>query len=178
MRIKHAYAKSFTVLQGVIIFIMCLLPMKADAGNTVATAYNEQKVVFDFFFNDPNDIASALYWIRSTMNPLQEEPYNLSPEMMDIKVVIHGTEIVTIAKKNYKKYKDVVERMRYYASLGVEFKVCALASKDFGYTEKDYYEFIDVVPSAMNELVHWQMQGYGLVTPKIMEKKFTTEEIR
>lgn len=171
-------ARIFCVLLLIAAVMLNQPARSAESGNIVNTPYTEQKIVFDFYFNDPHDIASALFWVRSTMNPLQEGPYNLSPEMMDIKVVIHGTEIVTIARKNYKKYKDVVERMRYYASLGVEFKVCALASKDFGYSEKDYYEFIDVVPSAMNELVHWQMQGYGLVTPKIMDKKYTTDEIR
>ncbi len=28
---------------------------------------------------------------------------------------------MTVAKKNEAKYKDVVERMRYYADLGIEF---------------------------------------------------------
>jgi len=27
-------------------------------------------------------------------------------------------------------------------------------------------------------MAHWQLQGYALVTPVVMEKKFSTEEIR
>jgi len=102
----------------------------------------------------------------------------MAPEFMNIKVVIHGTEIVTVARKNYKKYKDAVERMRYYASLGVEFKVCGIAAHDYGYAVADFQEFIEVVPSAINELAHWQLEGYALITPTVMEKKFTIEEIR
>ena len=28
------------------------------------------------------------------------------------------------------------------------------------------------------ELAHWQQQGYALVTPSVLEKKYTVEEIR
>ena len=107
-----------------------------------------------------------------------DEPYGLAPEMLDIKVVIHGTEIVTVARKNYARYKDTVERMRYYATLGVEFKVCGLAALDFDYATDAFYDFVDVVPSALPELAHWQLQGYALLTPVVMEKRYSTEEIR
>lgn len=150
----------------------------AEPAKFVQTPYKEPKVVFDFYFDDPIKINSALYWIRSLINPLIEEPYGHVPELMDIKVVIHGAEIVTVAKKNYKKYKEAVERMRYYAQLGVEFKVCGLASEDYGYHVSDFYNFIQVVPSAIPELAHWQMQGYALIVPTVIEKKFSVEEIR
>ena len=149
-----------------------------EVSQVVETPYSEQQVVYDFYFDNPDKMASALYWIRSLMNPLMDDPYNMAPEFLDIVVVIHGTEIVTVARKNYEKYKDIVERMRYYASLGVSFKVCGLAAHDYGYTVTDFYEFIDVVPSAITELAHWQLQGYALITPVVMDKKFTIEEIR
>jgi intracellular sulfur oxidation DsrE/DsrF family protein len=161
---------------------MLLVCSGAVAGEQVSravqTPYGEQKVVYDFYFDDPAKINSALYWVRSLINPLMEEPYGIAPEFLDIKVVIHGTEIVTVARKNYEKYQDAVERMRYYSSLGVEFKVCGLAAHDFGYAVDDFYEFIEVVPSAITELAHWQLQGYALLTPVVMEKRYSVEEIR
>ncbi len=156
----------------------CLLASPAKSGEVVNTPYKDGKVVFDFYFDNPQKINSALYWIRSYLNPLTEAPYNQAPEFMDIKVVIHGTEIVTVARKNYKKYKDAVERMRYYHQLGVEFRVCGLAAVDYDYRAEDFYDFIQLVPSAITELAHWQTQGYGLITPQIMSKKFSIEEIR
>lgn len=150
----------------------------ADGASRVQTPYDEQKVVYDFYFDDPAKINSALYWIRSLMIPLSEDPYNHAPEFMDIVVVIHGTELVTVAKKNYEKYKDAVERMRYYAALGVNFRVCGLAAADYDYADNDFYDFIQVAPSAITELAHWQQQGYSLITPVIMEKKYSIEEIR
>lgn len=148
------------------------------AGTLVHTPYEEPKVVFDFYFDHPEHINSALYWLRSYMNPLTESPYDMAPEFMNIVVVIHGTELVTVATKNYEKYKDAVDRMRYYAQLGVKFRVCNLAATDFGYRVEDFQDFIEVVPSAITELAYWQQQGYGLITPQIREKRFSIEEIR
>jgi intracellular sulfur oxidation DsrE/DsrF family protein len=160
--------------------VLTCLPLQPApaAGTLVYTPYEDPKVVFDFYFDDPRKINSALYWLRSYMNPLTEDPYDMAPEFMHIVVVIHGTELVTVATRNYEKYKDAVDRMRYYAQLGVEFRVCNLAAHDFGYRVEDFQDFIKVVPSAITELAHWQQQGYALITPRIMEKRFSIEEIR
>ncbi len=160
-------------------FLLLLsLPVLGESARFVQTPYEEPKVVFDFYFDDPQKIHAALYWIRSLINPLMEEPYGFAPEMMDLVVIIHGTEIVTVAKHNYEKYRNAVDRMRYYAQLGVRFKVCGLAAADFGYRLEDFQDFIEVVPSAITELAHWQQQGYALIRPIVMEKRFAIEEIR
>lgn len=150
----------------------------AQGARIVSPDYAEPKVVYEFYLDHPEKIGTALYWIRSLINPLMEEPYHFAPEMMEIKVVLHGTEIVTVAKKNYEKYETAVERMRYYASLGVEFKVCSMAAHDFGYEPEDFQDFIELVPSAFTELVHWQQQGYALITPQVLERTVDLEEIR
>jgi len=152
--------------------------MAEESARYIEPPYQEPKVVYDFYLDEPAKMGTALYWIRSLINPLSESPYDYAPEFMQIKVVIHGAEIVTVAKKNYKKYREVVERMRYYASLGVEFKVCNLAATDYAYEVKDFYEFIDVVPSAFSELVHWQQQGYALITPTVYLRTQSIEDIR
>jgi intracellular sulfur oxidation DsrE/DsrF family protein len=159
------------------LFIACVV--RADNGaEFVQTPYDEQKVLFDFYFDNPEKINSALYWIRSLMNPLIEAPYEIPPEALDLKVIIHGTEIVTVARKNYDKYRDAVERMRYYAELGVEFRICGLAAEDYGYSREDFHDFVKLTPSAITEIAHWQLQGYALVTPVVMDKIFSIEEIR
>ncbi len=150
----------------------------AVAAKFEQTPYTEQKVVFDFYFDEPRKAASALYWIRSLIKPLLEEPYGYAPEFLDLKVVVHGTEIVTLAKHNYPKYKDIVDRMRYYAALGVDFRVCGLAAEDYGYRAEDLQDFVKLVPSAITELAHWQLQGYALIKPEILPKKYAIEDIR
>jgi len=157
--------------------LACLLPLSGRGEATfVQTPYQSPKVVFDFYLDDPAKMAPALYWLRSLILPLSEAPYSYDPET--IKVVIHGMELVTLAKKNEAKYREVVDRMRYYADLGVEFKVCMLAMGDYGYGLKDMQDFVQAVPSAPAELVHWQNQGYALMTPQIMDKRLSIEAIR
>jgi intracellular sulfur oxidation DsrE/DsrF family protein len=159
---------------------LCLglaVPAQA-AGKWVATPYAPAKVMFEFYLDDPHKIGSALYWLRSLMNPLMEAPYNYSPEDLSIVVVIHGTEIVTVAKKNEVKYQEAVDRMRYYASLGVAFKVCGQAAEDFGYAVADFQDFIEVVPNGIAELAHWQQQGYALIIPQVLDKTIDIESIR
>ena len=117
-----------TIFSVTILLASHVLIAEEDVSREVDTPYTGQKVVYDFYLDNPQKINNALYWIRSLINPLMDEPYGMAPEFLDIKVVIHGTEIVTVARKNYDKYRDAVERMRYYASLGVEFKVCGLAA--------------------------------------------------
>ena len=144
----------------------------------VQTPYKNPKALFDIYLDHPAKMGAALYWLRSFVNPLIEAPYSLFPEDMSVVVVLHGTELVTVAKKNEAKYEEVVQRMRYYAEHGVKFKVCGLALKDFGYILSDMQPFIEVTPSAMTELVHWQNQGYGLITPVVTDKRFNIDEIR
>ena len=116
--------------------------------------------------------------MRSLVNPLTEAPYSMFPEDMSIIVLMHGTEIVTLAKKNQERYQEVLQRMRYYADMGVKFKVCGLALQDYGYSAADMQDFVEVAPSAITELMHWQNQGYALIPAVVQDKKFSIEQIR
>lgn len=144
----------------------------------VQTPYQQPKALFDIYLDHPAKMGAALYWVRSFVNPLLEAPYSLFNEDMSVVVVLHGTELVTVARKNEARYEDVVQRMRFYADHGVKFKVCGLALQDYGYTAADMQPFVEVTPSAIIELVHWQNQGYGLITPVVTDKKISIEEIR
>lgn len=162
-----------------LIHVWLWLSVSAQAdGKWVATPYAPARAVFEFYLDDPQKIGGALYWVRALMNPLLESPYNYPPDELSIVVVIHGMEIVTVAKKNEVQYQEAIERMRYYSSLGVSFKVCGQAAEDFGYAVKDFQDFIEVVPNAITELAHWQQQGYALIVPKILEKRIDPDSIR
>jgi len=160
-----------------LLWLGVLVPAQA-AGKWVDTPYVPARVVFEFYLDNPIKINSALYWVRSLMNPLLDAPYNYSPEDLKIVVVIHGTEIVTVAKKNEAKYQEAVDRMRYYADLGVSFRVCNLAAEDYGYSLQDFQDFIEVVPNGITELAHWQQQGFALIVPQVLDKTIDIESIR
>lgn len=152
-------------------------PAHAQA-KLVQTPYTLPKVIFDFYLDHPNKMGAALYWVRSFMNPLIEAPYSMFPEDIKTVVLMHGTEIVTLAKKNEAQYLEQVQRMRYYADQGVRFRICGLAMQDYGYTPADLQDFVEVTPSAITELVHWQNLGYAVVTPNVQEKVVSIEAIR
>jgi len=152
-------------------------PVQAQA-KFVQTAYQNPKALVDIFLDDPAKLGAALYWVRSLVNPLTEAPYSMFPEDIKIIVLLHGTEIVTLARKNQERYQEVLQRMRYYADMGVKFKVCGLALQDYGYSAADMQDFVEVTPSAITELMHWQNQGYALIPAVVQDKKFSIEQIR
>jgi intracellular sulfur oxidation DsrE/DsrF family protein len=155
------------------------LPTAAFAqARVVHTPYKNPKALIDVYLDDPAQLASALNWVRGVMNPLTEPPYNMVPDDIPVIVLMHGTEVVTLARKNEARYRDVVQRMRYYAEMGVKFKVCGLAIKDYGYTPADLYDFVEVTPSALSDLMYWQNQGYALIPATVMDKKFSIDDIR
>jgi len=154
------------------------VPSVLAQAKVVQTPYKNPKALIDIYLDDPRKLAAALNWIRGVMNPLTEAPYSMAPEDIPIIVLMHGTEIVTLARKNAHRYPELVQRLRYYADLGVKFKVCGLAMKDYGYTPADLYDFVEVTPSAITELMHWQNQGYALIQALVNDKKFAIEDIR
>lgn len=169
-----------TVHAGLALATALLLPPAPGLAQAkvVQTPYQNPKALVDIFLDDPAKLGAALYWVRSLVNPLTEAPYSMFPEDIKVIVLLHGTEIVALAKKNAARYEEVLQRMRYYAETGVKFRVCGLALQDYGYTPADMQDFVEVAPSAITELVHWQNQGYALVPAVVQDKKFSIEQIR
>lgn len=144
----------------------------------VQTPYQIPKALVEIYLDDPAKLGASLNWLRGLINPLTQAPYGMHAEDMHIIVLMHGTEIVTLARKNEARYREVVQRMRYYAQLGVKFKVCGMAMKDYDYTPEDLYDFVEVTPSAIPELAYWQSQGYALLPAVVLDKKYSIEQIR
>lgn len=166
-------------LLGGCLLLACLHSNPALAqARVVQTPYKNPKALIDVYLDDPAKLAAALNWVRGVMNPLTQAPYSMAPDDIPIIVLMHGTEVVTLARKNEARYRDVVQRMRYYAELGVKFKICGLSMKDYDYRAEDLYDFVEVTPSALTELMHWQNQGYALIPAVVMDKKFSIEDIR
>lgn len=163
----------------VALLLPALQPVDALAqAKVVQTPYRHPKALIDVYLDDPAKLAAALNWVRGVMNPLTAAPYNMSPEDIPIVVLMHGAEIVTLARKNEARYHDVVQRMRYYAEMGVKFRVCGQSMHDYGYTPADLYDFVEVAPSALTELMYWQNQGYALIPATVLDKKYSIEQIR
>ncbi len=163
------------------LLLLVVLTFGEEGAKFVQTPYKAPfKAVVEFYFDEPEKIRPALLWVSNIIYVLSNEPYNFIPgEDIDIVVIIHGTEITTLVKKNKEKYKDIWERIEGMSMYGVKFKVCGIAAEQlYGYTAKDFPEFVELVPSAITELLHWQQQGYALLIPRIYEMKKPREEIR
>lgn len=114
----------------------------------------------------------ALGWISNVIFVLTNTPYNFSLEDIHIVVVSHGRELPVFVAKNREKYADIVERIENLNMYGVKFKVCRMAAEQiYGLSEKDFYPFVELVPSAITEIIHWQLQGYALMIPQVFEIK-------
>ena len=165
----------------VIFLLIFTFSLSEEGAKFVQTPYKPPfNVVVEFYFDEPEKIRPALLWISNIIYVLTNEPYNFIPgEDFDIVVIIHGTEITTLVKKNKEKYKDVWERMEGMAMYGVKFKVCSMAAEQlYGYKKEDFPPFVELVPSAITELLHWQLKGYALLIPRVYELKRPREEIR
>ncbi|RMH81292.1 MAG: hypothetical protein D6674_00345 [Acidobacteria bacterium] len=128
------------------------------------------KVVYELFLDHPEKLRPALGWISNVLFVLTNPPYNFSPDDINILVVSHGREVPVFAKRNGEHYKDIVERVESLSIYGVKFKVCKMAAEQvYGLSEKDFYPFVELVPSAITEIIHWQMQGYALMIPQVFE---------
>ncbi len=128
----------------------------ADIGSV-----KQLKMVWDFNFSDPKSVG----FVFNNVNALLKATAEYGPKEIDpLKVVIvsHGPEVVLWDKKNYAKYKDIVDRAASLANQGVHFEVCRNAAKALGLEPQDLHGFITVVPAGPYAIAYWEAKGYGL----------------
>ncbi len=91
------------------------------------------------------------------VNALQQAITEFGPhEIEPIKVVIvsHGPELVVFAKKNYEKYREIVDRASSLTKQGVKFEICRNAVAFLGFAPEDLHGFVSVVPPAPYALAY------------------------
>jgi len=119
------------------------------------------KTVWDFNFVDPKTVGGVF----NNVNALRKATADFGPNELDpLKIVIvsHGPEIVVWAKKNYGKYKEIVDRAANLAKQGVRIEVCRNAAAAQGFKPEDLQGFVTVVPAGPYALAYWQAKGYSL----------------
>lgn len=120
------------------------------------------KVVWDFNFQDPKSVGFVFNNVSALLKATQDYgPHEIDP----IKVVIvsHGPEVVLWAKKNYSKYKDIVDRAASFAQQGVRFEVCKNDAAALGFKPEDLDGFVTVIPAGPYALTYWQNKGYAYI---------------
>jgi uncharacterized protein len=119
------------------------------------------KMVWDFNFTDPKAVGIVFNNVGALIRATDEfGPHEIEP--LKIVIVSHGPEIVVWAKKNYTKYKDIVDRAASLSKQGVRFEVCNNAAKAQGFKPEDLQGFVSVIPAGPYALAYWQAKGYAL----------------
>jgi len=150
---------------GVILFCMLLVPggmaetsMPWGQAKLNDIQYKPQKVVYDIAVSNIRSFESAL-----DRASYLSKVYNADPFEASIILVLHGDEINFFAIKNYEKYKDLMVRASSLAVGGViQFHMCKVAAKGYGYDPEDIHGFVEMVPMADAEIVRLQNEeGYA-----------------
>jgi uncharacterized protein len=119
------------------------------------------KVVWDFDFVDPKAVGIVFNHLNGLLKSTSEfGPHEIEP--VKVVIVSHGPEIVVFAKKNYKKYKEIVDRAASFTKLGVKFEICRIAAAAQGFAPEDLHGIVTVVPAGTYALAYWQSKGYTL----------------
>ena len=143
-------------------------PGSAPYGSATAGGYSDiealkqLKAVYEFFFTDPASVAMVLNSIKALMISTAEYgPNDFEP--LKVVVVSHGPELVVWDKKNYTKYKEVVDRAASMSGQGVRFEVCKNAAAALGLKPEDLHGFLHMIPSGPYALTYWQNKGFALL---------------
>lgn len=158
--------------------LLCLLAATASFPATAQTAaapygtakfaaysdideLKQLKVVWDFNFTDPKAVGIVFNFIGSLLSATAEfGPHEIDP--IKVVVVSHGPELVVFARKNYEKYKEIVDRAASFAKQGVRFEICRNAATLLGFVAEDMHGFVSMAPPASYALAYWQAKGYTL----------------
>lgn len=121
------------------------------------------KAVWDFNFQDPKAVGMVFNNVAALMKATSEfGPVGF--DSLKIVIVSHGPELVVWDKRNYAKYKDIVDRAASLAQQGVKFEVCRNAAAALGLKPEDLQGFITVIPAGPYALTYWQNKGYALIS--------------
>lgn len=168
--------KSYTALgfMGFLLLLtssIALAAPKSEApyGSATFSSYSDidslkqLKVVWDWSFKDPKQVGISMNFLSALLRATNE----FGPKEVDpIKVVVvsHGPEVVIWAKKNYAKYKTIVDRAASFAQQGVRFEICRNDAAALGYKPEDLHGFVHVIPAGPYALVYWQNKGYAYMS--------------
>lgn len=123
----------------------------------------------------PNDSSApvARYLFRVTLHtPLEIEGLLARAEQLarntrpadrraGIALVLHGPEVEIFARKNYAKYRHIVDRAARLDADGViEIKMCQTEMRSRGIGNDDVPGFIEFVPYGPDEEERLQRRGY------------------
>lgn len=125
------------------------------AGATVLDIkYNPPKVVYDVAVKTLGKVNSVLDRASYLSKITGADPFATS-----IVLVLHGDEINFFARKNEKKYDELMVRARSLVTAEVlKIRMCEIAAAGHGYKPEDIQDFVEMVPMGDAEIVRLQTE--------------------
>jgi intracellular sulfur oxidation DsrE/DsrF family protein len=139
-----------------------------------ASALGPQRAVYQFNFENPQDLEQGLGYLNNHLKALQKYGDLANSQLV---VVAHGNELHMLARLNRATYPDIYDELQALASQGVLFRVCGNAANFRGYKPTDFYDVVTVVPAAMTELTKWQSQGYAYISGNVIRRTKRVQEL-
>lgn len=136
-----------------VLLAMVLVPGFSAAG----TPYQPDKVVYDVSTGHAKDLDHILDRVNMLQGVYDNDPFDSS-----IIIVLHEGAIPLFAKSSKLYRSELAERARSL-TLGeiIQFRLCTASAKMQGFSQKDFHDFITMVPMADAEIIQLQRQGFA-----------------
>ncbi len=162
MRHKQA-AILITVIAGIAAAAFLVMPPSTrmpatPTPDSPATSLTTERgrFLFNVSLHTPEEIAGMLTRAEELSKTLRTDSLGTG-----IALVLHGPEIEIFARKNYSKYRAMVDRAtRLDAGKIIDVKICQTEMKNRGIRQEDLPAFIEVVPYGPDEEARLRREGY------------------
>ncbi|WP_459948589.1 DsrE family protein [Denitratisoma sp. agr-D3] len=143
-----------------------------DPSKFDGTPLGPQKAVYQFNFENPEDLLQGLGYINNHLQGLKDYGDLAHSHIV---IVAHGNELHMLSRLNRAAYPDIYDRLKKLTDQGVSLRICRNAAQFRGYKPEDFYDLATVVPAAMTELAKWQHKGYAYISGNVIKRTKRSE---
>ncbi len=126
------------------------------AAPSISLTEQQGRYLFNVTLHTPEELAGLLARAEQLAQSMRADNSRTG-----IALVLHGPEIEMFAKKNYPRFRKIVERAaRLDAAHVIEIKMCRTEMRNRGIKEEDVPAFIEFVPYGPDEEERLRRNGY------------------
>ena len=135
----------------------CLSPVVADHTEAHFGQYTTYQVVYQFNRSDTNYHRSVLFSISELIRKHGDD--------IEIVVIAIGPGLHILGRSPARPVEqEVKEKVQSLADYGVNFRACGNTMKSLGWSSKDLFSFVEVVPIGVEALIDFQTRGFAYIS--------------
>ena len=135
----------------------CLSPVVAHHTEAHFGQYTTYQVVYQFNRSDTNYHRSVLFSISELIRKHGDD--------IEIVVIAIGTGLHILGRSPARPVEqEVKEKVQSLADYGVNFRACGNTMKSLGWSSKDLFSFVEVVPIGVEALIDFQTRGFAYIS--------------